>query len=87
MSNVPSRTDLMVDRYGEVCTKSEAARILGRSMNWIYKALEDGRIQDACGGSMVDVRSIAAYIEQPRQRDSEARARRIRTKYHSEFAV
>ena len=78
---------MMVDRYGEVCTKAQAARILGRSYKTIPGMIRDGRISEACSGTMVDVRSIAHYIHQPKQEDFEARKRRIKLKYNSEFAV
>jgi hypothetical protein len=38
--------------------------------------LADGRLETACAGEMVDVRSIAAYICQPKQADFEAKVRR-----------
>lgn len=81
------RTDMMVRMYGEVCTKAEAARILGRNVKTIGGMLADGRIEYACAGTMVDVRSIARYIAQPKQEDSEARRRKLKLKYNSEFAV
>jgi hypothetical protein len=49
--------------------------------------LADGRIEEACAGSMVDVRSIARYISQPRQEDFQAKQRKLKLKYNSEFAV
>lgn len=67
----------MLERYGEVCTRTVAARILGCSTGKIKNMLKDGRVALACGGAMVDVRSIAAYIEQPRQIDELARRRRM----------
>lgn len=81
------RTDMMVDRYGEVCTKAQAARILGRSRKTVPGMIADGRIESACAGTMVDVRSIAAFIHQPEQANFEAKKRRIQMKYNSEFAV
>lgn len=81
------RTDTMVDRYGEVCTKAQAARILGRSRKTIPGMITDGRIESACAGSMVDVRSIARYISAPKQEETKARKRRIQLKYNSEFSV
>ena len=66
----------MLDRYGEVCTRVAAARILGCSTGKIKCMLHDGRLETACGGTMVDVRSIARYIAQPRQIDEAARQRR-----------
>lgn len=70
------RMNDMLSRYGEVCTKTQAARILGRSPKTVRAMLADGRLETACAGEMVDVRSIAAYICQPKQADFEARARR-----------
>ena len=75
------RTNDMLDRYGEVCTRTVAAKILGRSARTITAMLQDGRIQTACGGTMVDVRSIAAYICQPRQADELARQRKMGRKW------
>ena len=81
------RTEMMVDRYGEVCTKKEAGRILNRDQRTITTMIRDGRLDDACAGSMVDVRSIARYIAAPRHEDFEARKRRTMIRYNSEFAV
>lgn len=81
------RTEMMVKQYGEVCTKAAAARILGRTVNTVNNMLADGRVEYACGGTMVDVRSIAAYIAQPKLADFEAKKRRIKLKYNSEFSV
>lgn len=81
------RTAMMVRTYGEVCTKAEAARILGRDRQTIPRMIADGRISEACAGTMVDVRSIAKYIAQPRQEDTEARKRRLKAKYNSQFTV
>lgn len=66
----------MLERYGEVCTRVAAARILGCSTGKIKSMLKDGRLETACGGTMVDVRSIARYITQPRQIDEATRQRR-----------
>lgn len=66
----------MLERYGEVCKRTAAARILGCSTGKIKSMIHDGRLALACGDEMVDVRSIAAYIEQPRQCDEMARRRR-----------
>lgn len=81
------RTQMMVQMYGEVCTRAAAARILGRNVKTLGNMIDDGRIDEACGGTMVDVRSIARYITQPKQADFEARQRRVKLKYNSEFAV
>lgn len=66
----------MLERYGEVCTRVAAARILGCSTGKIRCMLQDGRLALACGGEMVDVRSIAEYITRPAQADELARQRR-----------
>lgn len=66
----------MLERYGEVCTRVAAAKILGCSTGKIKNMLRDGRLETACWGTMVDVRSIARYIAQPRQIDEAARQRR-----------
>ena len=73
---MPDRLTDMLERYGEVCTRVAAARILGCSTGKIKNMLKDGRLETACGGTMVDVRSIAMYITQPRQIDEAARQRR-----------
>lgn len=85
--SLEERTEMMVQLYGEVCTKAAAARILGRNVKTLGTMIEDGRIDDACAGTMVDVRSVARYIAQPRQADSEARRNKIKLKYNSEFVV
>ena len=79
--NPNDRLNDMLSRYGEVCTKTQAARILGRSPKTVRAMLADGRLAEACGGSMVDVRSIAAYICQPRQVDEMARQRKMGRKW------
>lgn len=75
------RMNDMLERYGEVCTRTAAARILGCSTGKIRGMLTDGRLDDACGGTMVDVRSIAAYIMQPKKADERARQRRMGRKW------
>lgn len=71
----------MLDRYGEVCKRTVAARILGCSVGKIANMLRDGRLALACGGEMVDVRSIAEYITRPKQIDELARQRRLGRKW------
>lgn len=82
-----AREDAMARMYGEVCTKAAAARILNCAAGTIYNMLEDGRLEPACGGRMVDVRSIARYIAQPAQEETEARKRRMMQRNGSQFAV
>lgn len=82
-----NRVDAMVLLYGEVCSISKAGRILHRDRDTIKKMFLDGRLDRACEGTMVDVRSIARYIMSPKQEDEEARKRRIKLKHNSEWAV
>lgn len=81
------RMDDMLARYGEVCSKAEAGRILRRSINTINAMLEDGRIDYACGGGRVDVRSIARYICMPRQEDFRARQKRAKERTGCKYRV
>lgn len=60
-----SRLDDMLARYGEVTTRVQAAKILGCSVGKVKSMLTDGRLETACAGTMVDVRSIVTYIEKP----------------------
>ena len=76
-----ARMNDMLESYGEVCKRSAAARILGCSTGKIAAMLKDGRLDTACGGNMVDVRSIARYICQPKQADELARQRRMGRKW------
>lgn len=71
----------MLERYGEVCTRTAAAKILGCSASKVKAMLQDGRLALACAGTMVDVRSIAAYIQQPRQIDEMTRQRKLGRKW------
>lgn len=75
------RLNDMLERYGEVCKRTVAAKILGCGTGKIKNMLNDGRLELACGGEMVDVRSIAAYIERPVQIDELARQRRLGRKW------
>ena len=76
----PDRATIMVALYGEVCTMAQAGQILGRSAGTVRNMVEDGRLEAACAGTRVDVRSIARYIEAPADRDYEARVRKRREK-------
>lgn len=62
------REDSMVRQYGEVCSISEASKILGVSPRTVYTMVRDGRLETACDGTRVDVRSIASYIEGDRRK-------------------
>lgn len=73
---VVDRHAAMVEKYGEACTKSTAAKIISCSASKISGMMEDGRIKPACGGTRVDVRSLADYIECRGEADHAARMRR-----------
>lgn len=82
------RCRIMVEQYGEACTKKIAAHILGmRDHRTIARWIAEGRIDDACAGTMVDVRSLARYLTAPKQMDLEARRRKMALKYNHEFVV
>ena len=70
----------MIEMHGEVCTMTQAAKIVSRSDETIRRMIQDGRLRAACEGTMVDVRSIAEYIERPKQADGEARVAKKRAK-------
>ena len=61
----------LIDMHGKYVDKSTAARILGVTRATVYAMLADGRIEGACSGRRVDVRSIARYLcagEKPKNR-------------------
>lgn len=68
-----TRMDDMLARWGECVTVAVATKIMGRSRGTINRMLDDGRLRRVCRGTMVDVRSIAEYIEAPAEADSKAR--------------
>ena len=59
-----SKEDQLARTYGEYVDKTVAAKILGVTRTTVYTMLADGRIQGACAGRRVDVRSIARYMSQ-----------------------
>lgn len=81
------RVELLVNKHGEVCTRTDAAKILSKCRQTINAMLADGRLDSACAGDMVDVRSIARYIMAPRQADFEVHKRNMQRKHKSEWAV
>lgn len=81
MENAAERESIMVAQYGEVVNFTTAGKILSRSIKTIKAMLEDGRIDYACAGTSVDVRSIARYIMAPRQEDFKARVRKTGRKW------
>lgn len=72
----PSRLDDMLERYGECCSQMKAGRILGKSSRTIHRMMEDGRLRRI--GTDVDVRSIVWYLENPQQRDFDAKVSKKR---------
>ena len=66
----------MVARYGEAVKYTTAGKILDRDARTIKTMLADGRLDAACGGTMVDVYSIARYICQPAVENRKARMRK-----------
>lgn len=73
---ITDRHAAMVQKHGEACTKTQAARIVSCGINTINAMLADGRILPACGGLRVDVRSLADYIENRGEANHAARMRR-----------
>jgi len=69
-----SRMDDMLERYGEICTQKAAAQMLGVVPRTIARMMDEGRLRRV--GARVDVRSIAEYIENPRQRNLESYSQR-----------
>lgn len=59
--------DILVRRHGEVVNKAVAARMLGVTRCTIYAMIKDGRIDAACDGKNVSVRSIARYMDSKRR--------------------
>lgn len=58
--------DNLLVRYGEYVDKTVASKILGVTRATVYAMLADGRIESACGGRRVAVRSIAKYLASPK---------------------
>lgn len=70
------RTTDMLARYGEAVKVSTAAHIIDRDRTTINRMLADGRLDAVCGGTQVDVRSLARYICQPAVENRLARMRK-----------
>lgn len=76
MLTLNERAKAMIERYGEAVSKSKAARIIDRSPSTINVMIADGRLDAACGGTRVDVYSIARYICEPAKIDTETRLKK-----------
>lgn len=68
------RSEALTARYGEAVDKTVAAKILGVTRATVYTMLSDGRIESACAGRRVSVRSIASYLS---RRSGGERRRRV----------
>lgn len=60
-----SRENLMVEAYGETMSYARAARLLHISKYTLMQFIDSGYISEACGGTKIDTRSVARYIESP----------------------
>ena len=65
-----SKEEELLWRYGEYVDKTQTAKILGVTRATVYAMLADGRIEGACSGRRVSVRSIAHYMAAPKSRSS-----------------
>lgn len=63
-----SREVTMVREYGEAVTKTAACRIIHVSKSTLYRLISEKRVALACGGTRIDVRSLAEYIDRPPDR-------------------
>ena len=69
-----NRLDDMLEKYGEICTQTTAAKILSVVPRTVSRMVREERLRGV--GHRVDVRSIVEYIENPQQKNFEARARK-----------
>lgn len=65
MIALEERTAVLVEMYGECCTRIVASKILGIDRTTVARLIRDGMLESACAGKKVDVRSIAEYICTP----------------------
>lgn len=82
MMTAEEREEYMVDRYGEAVTRTQAGKILGVSARTVDRRVTEGKLESVCGGVMIDVHSIAAYISEPaEQKRRERTTRRTGSRY------
>lgn len=81
------RSRLMVAEHGETCSKAAAARIMGCDPHTIARWIADGRIDAACAGTRIDVRSLARYLAAPVEENFKARKRVYTLRTGCEFYV
>ena len=74
----------MVERLGEACSKTTAAKEIECSTSTITRLVEDGRLMSACEGTKIDVRSLADYIERKPEIDYKVR---MKKKYGTSLRV
>ena len=66
------REEALVAQYWEDGVMAATAKILGVTRATVYALLSDGRIEGACSGRRVSVRSIARYMATPRNRKNQS---------------
>ena len=69
-----NRLNDMLERYGEVCPQTVAAKILSIDPRTVFTMLEEGRLRRI--GHRVDVRSIVDYLENAAQINEMCRQRK-----------
>ena len=72
-SEPSSRLDQLSAKYGECCTRKTAGEILSRCPASVSQMLRDGRLRECCEGKMVDMASIAEYMDKPKYEDRKVR--------------
>jgi excisionase family DNA binding protein len=70
-----SKEEELLGRYGEYVDKTMTAQILGVTRATVYAMLSDGRIEGACSGRRVSVRSIANYMVAPKSRGKQQKVK------------
>lgn len=82
------RTEDMISRHGEVVRKSYAAQhILHCSTAKVRQLLEAHCLEYACGGTMIDMYSIARYICNRDEEEFKARQYRAAKKTNCKWRV
>ena len=63
-----NREEQMVQLYGECCSQTKAAEILGCCARTVNRMIDSGTLKVA-GNGKVDVRSLAQFIENPKKKN------------------
>lgn len=67
MSKVPkTRKESMVSSYGEAMTKKQVCQTLNVSGTTVWRMIQDGKVKTVLGGSRIDTRSLADYLDKER---------------------